>query len=416
MNLKGSNQKKTDYQIGLVICLTLSMFFSGCNSNSKTESSQLLDEEEKIEVEEILKIGVENQGVEYQFGDPIGVRTDSSLNIYVADRASLTIRMFDKEGNYIRDIGRRGRGPSEFLDINTFEITPEENFFVLDRGSWRYKYITNEGIEVSSIPLERSGMEWFFTPDDIDHYDDKLIALFNDGVFNPDISLLDKELFYIYDKAIKNKINSFFKFSELRDIEINTFSWVAFLGRPGSFTLSQDKSELYYSPQIYHGNIYCFRRDGGSEWELHKVIKANAFSKESYTLLDNNILYEKYRSKSVPGVSSIMFGGPDPNRGRVNTFDAGIHQLSDGRIIVFAATWRDPLEKEGEHENIIDIYAQVINNDYSVQPIGLVKSVEATRIPWKPLINWKDSEDNFYLLENSDLVYPSVTKFRIEQI
>lgn len=188
------------------------------------------------------------------------------------------------------------------------------------------------------------------------------------------------------------------------------------MGKPGSFVLSRDKSEFYYSPLIYHRNIYCFRRDGESEWELHKVIKANAFSQESYTVFENN-QYEKYKSKSVPGLSAIMFGGaPDPYRSRVNTFDAGIHQLSDGRIIVFTATWRDPLDKEGEHENLIDVYAQIINEDYSVQPVGLVKSVEATRMPWKPLVNWIDSEDNFYLLENSDLVHPSVTKFRIEQL
>jgi len=416
MNLKSCNQKKTGYQICSVIYLTLSMLFSGCNSNSKTDLSQLLDEEEKIELEEILKIGVESQGEKYQFGDPIGVRTDSSHNIYVADRASLTIRMYDSEGSFIRDIGRRGRGPSEFLDINTFEITPEENFFVLDRGNWRYKHLTKKGIEVASIPIEQSGMEWFFFPDDIDHYEDKIIALFNDGVFNPEEPLIDKELFYVYDKELKNRKASFFEFSQLRDIEINTFSWLAFLGKPGSFILSQDKSEFYYSPAIYHGNIYCFRREGDSEWKLHKVIKANDFSQESYTSLENN-LYERYRSKSVPGLTSLMFGGaPDPHTGRVNTFDAGIHQLSDGRIIVFAATWRDPLDKGGEHENMIDVYAQIINNDYSVHPIGLVKSVEATQMPWKPLVNWKDSEDNFYLLENSDLEYPSVTKFRIEQI
>ncbi|MDZ7756261.1 hypothetical protein [Rhodohalobacter sp.] len=115
------------------------------------------------------------------------------------------------------------------------------------------------------------------------------------------------------------------------------------------------------------------------------MIKAYDFSQESYTSFDNN-LYQKYRSTSVPGIRSVMFGGaPDPHTGRVNTFDAGIHQLSDGRIIVFAATWRDPLDKEGEHENIIDIYAQIINDDYSVNPHwfskvcrGITSTLEAT--------------------------------------
>lgn len=257
-------------------------------------------------------------------------------------------------------------------------------------------------------------MEWFFLPDAIDHYEGQIIALYNDGVYNPEKPLTEKELFHVYDKGLKSRKASFFKFSELKDIEINTFSWLAFLGKPGSFTLNRDKSELYYSPAIYHGNIYCFRRERGSEWKLHKVINTTGFSQESYTMLDKN-LYDKFRSESVPGLRAMMFGGaPEPYRGRVNTFDAGIYQLSDGRIIQFAAAWRDPLDQEGVHEQVIDVYAQIINRDDSVQPLGLVKSVEATRVPLKPLVNWKDSEDHFYLLENTELNYPSVTKFRIE--
>ena len=51
------------------------------------------------------------------FGQPIAVATDDANNIYVADHQSSDIRVFDSAGNFVRRIGRRGRGPGEFQFI-----------------------------------------------------------------------------------------------------------------------------------------------------------------------------------------------------------------------------------------------------------------------------------------------------------
>ena len=51
------------------------------------------------------------------FGQPIAVATDDVDNIYVADHQSSDIRVFDSAGNFVRRIGRRGRGPGELQFI-----------------------------------------------------------------------------------------------------------------------------------------------------------------------------------------------------------------------------------------------------------------------------------------------------------
>lgn len=51
------------------------------------------------------------------FGQPIAVATDDVDNIYVADHQSSDVRVFDSAGNFVRRIGRRGRGPGEFQFI-----------------------------------------------------------------------------------------------------------------------------------------------------------------------------------------------------------------------------------------------------------------------------------------------------------
>lgn len=232
-------------------------------------------ENRTVTVNNILKLGLESQGQNFQFGDPIGVRTDDKNNIYIADSASLTIKKYNKSGEFIEEMGRKGRGPGEFLDINSFEITPEGNFFILDRGNMRYSNINARGEEVSTEPIDFS-MEWQFYPDGIAYYNDKIIALFNDGVSSPNKPDLEKDLFYIYDKDLKTRLGSFFNFLEFQDIEMNSFAWLAFLGKPGSFTLNKEKNDFLYSPLIYHGNIYHFTKQDSS-WSLHKVIKSHSF-------------------------------------------------------------------------------------------------------------------------------------------
>ena len=112
----------------------------------------------------------------------------------------------------------------------------------------------------------------------------------------------------------------------------------------------------------------------------------------------------------------MLYGGREPHIGRINAFDAGIHTLNDGRIISFVGTWRNLLTDDGVYENFIDIYAQIIDKKLEVQYLGFIKSIEATKMPYKPFINWKDKDENFYLLDNTDINYPTVTKFSIDKL
>ena len=273
----------------LLICV-------GCNSNQNSNQSFNFLDHSSIINEEFV-IGLENQGEFYQLGDPVGIRTDSENNIYIADRASLTIKVYNSKGKYIKDIGRRGRGPNEFLDINSFEISPEDNFFILDRGNFRYTNISNSGEFISSQPIDFS-MEWQFYPDDIDYYEDKIIALFTDGVSHKITPRSEKKLFYVYDDSLKTKLDSFFTFDDLISFELSDFAWVEFLGKPGSFTLNDEKNEFFYSPLIYHNLLYHFKKENDT-WIFNRAIKTNLEFKESYELLDRDE-YDRQSNEVLP--------------------------------------------------------------------------------------------------------------------
>ncbi|WP_018127614.1 6-bladed beta-propeller [Balneola vulgaris] len=369
---------------------------------------------QKAPVVNHFTIGLEDQGEEYQLGSPIGVRTDSELNIYIADRSWMTIKVYDSTGVFIREFGGRGRGPGEFGEINTFEITPEEDFFILDRGRRSYTYVTKQGelVHRQQYKFNEMGM---YLPDDVDFYDDKLIGLYRTSTNNIEGNpLFNRKYFHLSDRNITKKDTSFFTFPDLNDLEQTRLNWIVFTRFAGSFTLNSSRDRFYYSPIIYNRNLYVFKR-AGNAWEVKEVIKLTDFGIES--IVENTKQqHDLYIERKVPGLTTTMFGGfPEAHRGRVNTFDMGLYELSDGRLISFVGKWRDDLEKEGPHEEVIDIYAQTLNLETrEVTFLGLVQSVEEDYLPNKPLINWVDAEDNFYLLNKTSIGIPSVTKFSIE--
>jgi hypothetical protein len=371
---------------------------------------------QKAPVVNHFTIGLEDQGEEYQLGNPIGVRTDSELNIYIADRSWMTIKVYDSTGVFIREFGGRGRGPGEFGEINTFEITPEEDFFILDRGRRSYTYVTKQGELVHRQQYKFNEMG-VYLPNDVSFYEDKVIGIHrtstNNVIVNP---IYEREYFHITDRFITNRDTSFFTFPDLQDIEQKKFNWIVFTRFVGSFTLNTAKGKFYYSPIIYNRNLYVFKR-AGEAWEVEEIIKLTDFGIES-TVLYTKEENDQYLKNGVSGIMARMFGGfPGVHYGRINTFDMGLYELSDGRLISFVGKWRDDLDKVGPHEEVIDIYAQTLNLETrEVNFLGLVQSVEEDYLPNKPLINWVDAEDNFYLLNKTSIGIPSVTKFSIEGI
>jgi hypothetical protein len=64
-----------------------------------------------VKMKEVLKIG-DKPGVE--FLEVFDACTDSDGNIYVSDKLEYTIKKFDRNGNLINKVGKRGQGPGEF--------------------------------------------------------------------------------------------------------------------------------------------------------------------------------------------------------------------------------------------------------------------------------------------------------------
>jgi hypothetical protein len=136
--------------------------------------------------------------------DKIRIAND---RIYILDKKLKKLVVFDSEGNGIGQVGQRGQGPEEYLQISDFDISSSGNIYFID-GNADKLFVYNENFQfVSSkkMPFEA----------DIIHClpDNKLIfglSSWNKGenenkrIAVTDIELVTEETYLQFDEYIDN--------------------------------------------------------------------------------------------------------------------------------------------------------------------------------------------------------------------
>ncbi len=69
----------------------------------------------------------------------------------VLDVGRSRVAVFDRNGNYVRQIGRKGRGPGELLNPVDMAVGPDAKVYVLDSGNRRLSIFDSTGVFLSSF-------------------------------------------------------------------------------------------------------------------------------------------------------------------------------------------------------------------------------------------------------------------------
>ncbi|MBN1224645.1 MAG: 6-bladed beta-propeller, partial [Candidatus Aminicenantes bacterium] len=101
--------------------------------------------EMKIVFEEELSIGVEEGDENYMFGREIFLSTDNDGNFYVTDWNKKIVKKYDREGRFLKTIGRPGQGPGEFQNISEVRFDVDGNIYLNDIANRRISILTREG-------------------------------------------------------------------------------------------------------------------------------------------------------------------------------------------------------------------------------------------------------------------------------
>lgn len=111
-------------------------------------------QEISVSFEQQLALGDdEDAPKEYLFGGPQYIRTDTEGRIYVATQSN-SIRIFSPEGEYLKTVGRQGKGPGEFVAITGLTFDYRGKLIILDGPSKKLTRFYNMGdsLETQSVP------------------------------------------------------------------------------------------------------------------------------------------------------------------------------------------------------------------------------------------------------------------------
>jgi len=81
---------------------------------------------------EELSIGLAEGAEEYMLNRPRDVKTTDDGTICVLDMGDVCIKVYDKNGEYLRTIGQKGQGPGDFGSIFYMVLSSDGRIFVMD--------------------------------------------------------------------------------------------------------------------------------------------------------------------------------------------------------------------------------------------------------------------------------------------
>ena len=130
----------------LIILTFISITWISCNKKAENAATvEVIDgiehihnpgtplyPDRKVSFEEELSIGGEDEDGNIQLYQPGSFVVDQSENIYIADRQDSIIKVFDKSGKSLRNIGSKGEGPGEFTSIGYLGFSPNGSLLIMD--------------------------------------------------------------------------------------------------------------------------------------------------------------------------------------------------------------------------------------------------------------------------------------------
>ena len=249
-----------------------------------------------LTMQETLTIGEETSDTtEYMFGNNIRhVQPIAGGNILIADASDNTIRIFDGQGQFLYKFGRRGRGPGEFSEISSIEVTQDNRIIVIDRYQNRVTIFSLEGellnntilnttnLTTTQFIFERRGHNSFFIgyrdflrENDEGHY----LHLFKAG-FENEISRHLSVFDHFFDSRLPHEIH---------------------LSQPPTYFASRVGShQIAITPSIYTGTIAVLNHENFSETIFGQPLP------EFYKLYDWSDL-RKHLDSDEAGFSTISW-------------------------------------------------------------------------------------------------------------
>ncbi len=107
-----------------------------------------------LKLREDLRIGIESGDENYMISQLNSIQVSDKEEVIVYDGKEVAIKIYDKNGKFIRKFGQKGQGPGEIQMVSYINLIGEK-INVMDRGNNRFSFYSIEGECIKEIPTGR---------------------------------------------------------------------------------------------------------------------------------------------------------------------------------------------------------------------------------------------------------------------
>ncbi len=361
----------------LVIVILLIVAYSGCSTETPSQKIESLD----LTFEQALVLpdtALAQDSVVFSF--PARVRTGNG-KIYVTDRDLKAVQVFDQTGKLINSMGRPGRGPGEFSDLEAMEMTIQNEIIVFDGLEDRINRFAGSGEFLTSIIPPQDGFTW---PDKVRQLDAYRFLFLSRERMLPDAknTPLQTSFLHIFDAGFENRLHSFGHIDSLMETETDFARVFSRSFGQGNITIGDDGS-IWFVPILYEGRIFKFRPNGNG-WSLTDTYRGQMIAGESHE--------EDYKQEGAVVINTYTPDGSRTFNALIKSESLGIYELSDGRMIHLNAQLVDTTRK---------VMAEVFNPKGKLQGVGELPGFRSYKSDTNVDITvaWKDEQDRFYIID-----------------
>ncbi len=206
----------------------------------------------------------------FVLGSPAAIVVDQERHVYVADMASMTVKVFDEAGGPLRRFGGRGRDPGKFLTIGPMSLVGASELAIVDdaRGALSTWSIDGEFLGELTLPEDAHGIG------QVEQWGPESLLLLYDNSERGRMRSEDKRGL-LFHQASRTSLVTEFQFGSA-ELGFNhdptpTLHFESFRP-PGSFART-GPSEIAYAPTFYEGSLYLFgQEDANGPWRFRGVL------------------------------------------------------------------------------------------------------------------------------------------------
>lgn len=300
------NRTFTVLSVSCIFIFYISFVLPGCTQNNEDGITHLKKRALAVEkVSEIKEGGTDNSIAPLSF--PGSMAMDSRGYMYIFDTRLSKILVYNRAGEQVNTIGRKGSGPGEIGSLSTLFVDRENRLITADRKNARITVYNADGeVLISKPSLDISRIN------NIREMPDGRYLLTGwDG----------QNLLHIVDRQFSTKESSFGKISDFeKNRKENEIQWLQMVS--GAAQPVSDK-RIAFAPRYYQGVLYVYSRTEAQGWQLEKTHKG-------YRTIESSVTFTSKKPDSYHGVS---FGPEGTMYVDNKTLSFGLYLQDDNALV-----------------------------------------------------------------------------------